>query len=171
MLEALDTTTCTDRPSAARPAHNGCPPGSRGSSSRRRGCHFAVTPSMFLLKCLVKGEGVQQNDRRSLTALGSSGVKPPAAHPRYHRGPRFALPAEREQMLRHLAEEGYVRLGLAPPSPRSFTHTHSPPPPPQPPQPPTLCRTLSPVSSSAAPRCHQATGSTHSYSVGHSPRA
>ena len=33
-----------------------------GTVSRRRDCHFADIPSPLLLKHLLEGEGVQQND-------------------------------------------------------------------------------------------------------------
>ena len=47
---------CVPRPSwVSRPC-------SSSWSSRRRDCHFAGTPSSSLLKRLLKGEGVQQND-------------------------------------------------------------------------------------------------------------
>ena len=50
-----------DRPAAASPRLS---VGMRfGGHSRRRDCHFSDTPSPSLLNCLLKGEGVQQNDR------------------------------------------------------------------------------------------------------------
>jgi hypothetical protein len=53
--------------------------------------------------------------RRALEALGQTGpalasaaASIPPAHPRFVRGPRFTLPAQREQMLEFLAAEGYA---------------------------------------------------------------
>ena len=39
-----------------------CAGAAKGRASRQRDCHFAGNPASSLLKRLLKGEGVQQND-------------------------------------------------------------------------------------------------------------